>query len=81
MESGDKKGVHGDSGGVVTASDISLRGLCGNWSSSSSSHGRLMNSASSYLIISVWSGCKLHTHTLLTSSSREFANINGDDTC
>lgn len=43
IETGDEDAVHGESGGVVAASETSVRGEGGSWdSSSSSSHGRLM---------------------------------------
>ena len=79
----------GESGGVLTASDISLRGDCGACGSSSSeSYGRLMNSTSIYTTVNVCFERKLDDHTLFTSSSRksslrgtslrEFVKTNGD---
>jgi hypothetical protein len=81
-ESGDRKGEHGESGGVVTASDICVRGVGGRWgSSSSSSHGRLMYAASNCVIISARRERELYEYTFLTSSSsKEFVNTRGDDT-
>ena len=80
MTSGDRNGVQGDSGGVLAASETLLKGERGTGSSSSSSYGRLMNSAWIYTAISVCTereGCK---HTFFISSSREFPNKNGDGT-
>jgi len=80
-ESGDRNGVQGDSGGVLAASETLPKGECGTGRpSSSSSYGRLMNSAWIYTVISVCPERDVFKYTFLISSSREFPNINGDGT-